>query len=143
MTGIRLGVGGLGFAAAAYGIVRLLELGVDNLVAAAAWLVGGVVVHDGLLAPLTVGVGVLLVRSRHLPGAAVTGLVVLGTVTVLAVPVLGRFGARPDNPTLLDRNYVLGWLALATLTVLYVGIAALAPRLRSKGGGHGAGAGRR
>jgi hypothetical protein len=143
MTGIRLGVGGLGVAAAAYGVVRLLELGVDNLVAAAAWLVGGVAVHDGLLAPLTVGAGALLVRSRRLPGAAVTGLVVFATVTVVAVPVLGRFGARPDNPTLLDRNYVLGWLALATLTVLYVGIAAVAVRLRSKGGGHGAGAGRR
>jgi hypothetical protein len=143
MTGVRLGVGGLGVAVAAYGVVRLLDLGVHNLVAAATWLVGGVVLHDGLLAPLTVGVGALLVRSRRLPAAAVIGLVVLGTVTLVAVPVLGRFGARPDNPTLLDRNYVLGWLALATLTVLYVGIAALAPRLRSKGGGHGAGAGRR
>ena len=143
MTGVRLVVGGLGIAAAAYGVLLLLDLGVDNLVAAATWLVGGVAIHDGLLAPLTVGAGVLLVRSRHLTGAAVTGLVVLGTVTLVAVPVLGRFGARPDNPTLLDRNYVLGWLALATLTVLYVAVAAVAVRLRSKGGGHGAGAGRR
>jgi hypothetical protein len=41
--------------------------------------------------------------------------VVLGTVTLSAVPVLGRFGARADNPTLLDRHYLLGWLVFAVL----------------------------
>ena len=39
---------------------------------------------------------------------AVAGLVVLGSVTLLAIPVLGRFGARADNPTLLDRHYGVG-----------------------------------
>ncbi len=39
---------------------------------------------------------------------AVVGCVVLGSVTLLAVPVLGRFGERSDNPTLLDRNYTAG-----------------------------------
>ena len=44
-------------------------------------------------------------------------LVVLATVTVTAIPVLGRFGARPDNLTILPRNYVLGWLVLAALVL--------------------------
>ena len=47
-------------------------------------------------------------RSVRAPAAV--ALVVLGSVTLLAVPVLGRFGARPDNPTLLDRDYSAGWL---------------------------------
>jgi hypothetical protein len=72
---------------------------------------------------------------------------VLGTVTVVAVPLLGRFGARADNPTLLDRNYLLGWLVLATLTVVVVGVAVALSRTGGvpTGGGddHGAGAGRR
>ena len=38
------------------------------------------------------------------------GGVVLGSLTLLAIPVLGRFGERPDNATLLDRNYTVGWL---------------------------------
>ncbi len=45
----------------------------------------------------------------------VAGFVVLGSATLLAIPVLGRFGERPDNPTLLDRNYTAGWLVLAAL----------------------------
>ena len=39
----------------------------------------------------------------------------LGTLTLLAVPVLGRFGARPDNLTLLDRNYPAGWVVVAAI----------------------------
>ena len=50
----------------------------------------------------------LLPRAARAP--AVVGFVVLGSVTLLAVPVLGRFGARPDNATLLDRDYVVGWV---------------------------------
>jgi hypothetical protein len=53
------------------------------------------------------------------------GLVVLGSVTLLAVPVLGRFGARDDNPTLLDRHYGTGWLVVAGLVVLAVAVAGL------------------
>jgi len=144
MTAVRVLVGALGLAAAGYGVVSLLDIGVDNLVAAGLWLAGGVAVHDGVVAPLTIALGLLLARVwRGLPGPVVAGLVVLGTVTVVAVPVLGRFGARADNPTLLDRNYVLGWLALATLTVLGSGVAVATARSRTRGGDRGAGACRR
>ena len=72
------------------------------------------------------------VGARVVPGGfrapAAAGLVVLGTVTLLAVPVLGRFGARPDNPTLLDRHYTLGWLVLAAVVLLAVVVAGLVRR---------------
>jgi hypothetical protein len=55
--------------------------------------------------------------------------VVLGSVTVLAVPVLGRFGERSDNATLLDRDYTAGWLVLALFTVAAVVVASV---LRSR-----------
>ena len=45
------------------------------------------------------------------------GLVVLGTVTLMAVPVLGGWGANADNPTILDRNYAAGWLVVAGVTI--------------------------
>ena len=110
----------------AYGVLRLLELGWDNLVATVVWMAGGVLVHDAVLAPLTVLVGVLVLltlRSRPWRAATAAGLLVLGTVTVTAVPVLGRFGAKPDNPTLLDRPYVAGWLGLVVLVVLVTVLA--------------------
>ncbi|QIK66117.1 hypothetical protein G7072_06970 [Nocardioides sp. HDW12B] len=117
----RLALGALGVLLGAYGAFRLLELGGDNLVATAVWMTGGVLVHDAVLAPLTVMVGALVLvtlRSRPWRAAAAAGLLVLGTVTVTAVPVLGRFGAKPDNATLLDRPYLAGWLALVVLVVL-------------------------
>lgn len=115
-------LGAFGVLATAYGGWLLLQRGGDNLVGALVWLVGGVVVHDAVLAPIVIGLG--WVAGRLLPdrliGPVAAGALVLGTVTVVAVPVLGRFGARPDNPTLLDRSYGSGWLLLAGLTVVGV-----------------------
>ncbi|MGI8948658.1 MAG: hypothetical protein ACR2FV_11935, partial [Ornithinimicrobium sp.] len=59
------------------------------------------------------------------------GLVLLGAVTVLAVPFLGRFGARASNPTLLDRNYVGGYLAIAALVLICVVVASVVRARRS------------
>jgi hypothetical protein len=142
VNALRVLVGTLGLGGAAYGVVALLDVGLDNLRAAGIWLVGGVVLHDGLVAPATIVVGFLVAPAwqGRPPAAVVVGGLVLGTSTLVAVPVLGRFGARADNPTLLDRNYVLGWLVLATLTVVGTGVAALVLR---KGGADGASAGRR
>jgi hypothetical protein len=120
-TSVRVGLGAVGVAVAGYGVLRLLELGWSNLVATVTWLAGGVLLHDVVLAPATIVVcalAVLALRSRAWRAAAAGGLVVLGTVTITAIPVLGRFGAKPDNPTLLDRPYVAGWLVLAALVLV-------------------------
>ena len=117
----RLALGGLGVLLAAYGVLRLLELGWDNLVATVVWMAGGVLLHDAVLVPLTLVVGALVLlalRSHPWRAATAAGMLVLATVTVTAVPVLGRFGAKADNPTLLDRPYVAGWLVLVALVVL-------------------------
>jgi len=126
VSAIRAALGVLGLGAAAYGAVELLDLGLDNLRATVTWLVGGVLVHDAVLAPLTIAAWFVVSRltGRRLP---------------VAVPVVGRFGARPDNPTLLDRNYVLGWAMLATLTVVAVAMAVVGSR-RGRGGDRGPGA---
>ena len=51
--------------------------------------------------------GALLPASARAPCGV--RLIVLGSRDrCVAVPVLGRFGARPDNPTLLDRDYLGG-----------------------------------
>jgi hypothetical protein len=90
------------------------------------WLAAGVVLHDGVLAPLVTALGRL---DRRLPGpvalAGVVVLVVLGSVTLVAVPVLGRFGERPDVPSLLPRDYPAGWLLVAAAVLLGAILAAL------------------
>lgn len=117
----------LGLAGLAWGARQGLDLGFDDISAATVWLVAGVIAHDGVLAPIVLVLA--LVATRLLPlwlrGPLAAGLVVLGSVTLLAIPVLGRFGARADNPTLLDRDYVGGWLILAGITVGCVAVAGL------------------
>ncbi|MGL5810460.1 MAG: hypothetical protein ACRCYQ_10990 [Nocardioides sp.] len=102
----------------AYGVWLLIGRP-DDLLAVAVWFGGGVIAHDVVLAPLVIGA--CAVGAAALPAVvrrvATIWLIVFGTVTVLAVPVLGRFGARADNPTLLDRQYLLGWLAIGVVTM--------------------------
>jgi hypothetical protein len=129
----RLLVGGVGMVAGLFGAYLLLtRQDVGQLRSAAFWLVSGVVLHDFVLAPAVLVVVAL--GGRWVPAsfraATTAGLVVLGTVTVLAIPVLGRFGERPDNHTLLNRHYTIGWLALAGLVLVTVAVGGLAHRRR-------------
>lgn len=132
MTAVRVVVGAAGALLVAWGLVLLVGMGPQQLLAVATWLVGGVVLHDAVLAPVVVGLGVLAATrlTPRLRAPLVGLLVVLGPLTLAAVPVLGRFGARADNPTLLDRPYWTGYLALVALAVV---VAAVAARLRLRG----------
>ena len=91
----------------------------EELVNLAVWLAAGVLAHDVLVA--AVSLVVAAVAATVLPqvarAPATVALVVVGTVTLVAIPFLGRFGASPTNETLLDKNYVAGYLGLVTLVV--------------------------
>jgi hypothetical protein len=137
---LRLAVGLVGVLVGTYGAYLLLSRqDGDQLVNAAIWLASGVVLHDLVLAPVVLGLVALGARLAPVPARvpAAAALVVLGSVTLLAVPVLGRFGARPDNPTLLDRDYTAGWLALAGVVVLTTVVAALVRSRRRPSPGAG------
>lgn len=135
---MRAALGAAGVAIASYGGWLLVSRGHDQL-GVAVWLVAGVVLHDVLLAPATLALGALTMRlvPRAARAPVAVGFVVLGPITLLAVPVLGRFGARDDNPTLLDRDYPAGWLALAGITALAVLVAALVRSRTDREGGAG------
>jgi hypothetical protein len=145
----RVLVGAAGLAMGAYGVWRLLALGWSNLVATVNWLVGGVVLHDALLAPVTIVVVLLAVRfvPRHRLAPWAVALVVIAPVTILSIPVLGRFGARPSEPSLLDRPYWLGWLGLVAVVGVAILVGTFTVRVArpgaTKGAGHGEGHGRR
>ena len=86
----------------AYHLYDISTRGASRVVSIAVWTAGGVVLHDAVIAPLVVLVGVLLVpaaavlepRAGRPPGSSCCC-----SVTLLAIPVVGRFGARPDVPS--------------------------------------------
>ncbi|MCW2818140.1 MAG: hypothetical protein JWR42_927 [Marmoricola sp.] len=113
----RLVLGAVGVLMGLFGVLRLFRLDASGLLDALAWMVGGALVHDVVVAPLTLLTAWVL--RRVVPDSwwarVAAALVVVATVTATAVPVLGRFGAREDNASLLDRPYWLGWLVLVVL----------------------------
>lgn len=118
-----------GVAAIVWGVLLLLDRP-DGLVSVLVWAGGAVLVHDLVVAPLTVVVGLGL--GRLLPPAtrAPTLLLLAGwaLVTVAVSAVLSGQGGKPDNPTLLTGDYPLAWgvatilVALAVGTLVVVGV---------------------
>jgi hypothetical protein len=135
----RLALGAVGVAAGVYGALMLLDDAFADLVSVAIWLAGGVLLHDFVLAPLTILAGRLTPRLPSPTRApVVVAVVVLTAITLLAIPVLGRFGVSPGNPTLLDRNYWAGWSGIVVLLAIGVLLASIVRARR----GHGVDSGR-
>ena len=130
----RLAIGGVGVVVGLFGAYLLLSRqDHDQLLSAAIWLASGVVLHDFVLAPIVlvlVAVGARVVPTGF-RAAAAAGLVVLGTATVIAIPVLSGMGERPDNDSLLNRDYWTGWLVLAVVVVVAVVAGGLVRARRS------------
>lgn len=125
MRTVRVALGAVGVLAGLYGLWLVRDFDLTQLRSAVVWLVGGAVIHDGLLAPATVGLGLL--ATRWLPVAArrpaVVGFVLWGTLTVAAASVLSGMNDTPDNETLVDRSYWLSW-SIGTVLVLAAVVAA-------------------
>lgn len=151
MTPVRMVLVAVGSLIATYGgwlLVSRQDL--DRVAAAVLWLAGGVLLHDAFLAPLTLVLAAVAVRwlPPEVRRPATVALIIVGPLTMLAVPVLGGFGARPDNGSLLDRPYLVSWLMLLAVSVAAVAVAAIVVRSMQGGGQHeegadGAGSGRR
>jgi hypothetical protein len=121
----------IGVAAIGYGAVGVLRTASDSHpVRWALDLVGASLLHDLLLAPLVLLLAVA--GRRWLPASwrvpAAVFLVVGGSLVLIAVPVLGRPGARPDNPTLLPRDYPWGLTVALTAVAVAVVLGTLLVR---------------
>jgi hypothetical protein len=143
MARVRYALGALGVLLGLYGAyVLLTRQDLGQLVSLGLWLAGGLVVHDAILAPVVLALA-WTYRSTPAPmrRAASVALVVVGSLSVLAVPVIGRFGARPDNVTLLDRPYFWSWVVLVVLSMVVVLVVGRSAH-HEGGGADGEGAGR-
>jgi hypothetical protein len=108
----------LGVAMGGYGAVLLLENPPVIILRVLVWAVVGAIVHDFVFAPVAAAMGFAgrrLIRGRWWTPVSVAGLCT-AVLALLAVPVYARPGARPDNLTVLDRNYPVGlWISLAVV----------------------------
>ncbi|WP_433657010.1 hypothetical protein ACQPW1_36750 [Nocardia sp. CA-128927] len=130
MTAIRILLVLAGLWLGWYGITLLLDFPRADLLSIALWFAGGILLHDGVFAPLCAAVGAT--ARRVLPGTwwapTACGAVCTVALVLIAAPVLDRGDAMPDNPTVLDRNYPLG-LAVALILIWALVLAAAVARL--------------
>jgi hypothetical protein len=115
------------------GAVQLLVgTPVTNLLVLAGWMIGAVVIHDGVLAPVVVAVGWAVGRvvparaRRYLQAFLVAG----GLVTIVAVPLIARRGTQETAKAILQQNYganltlLLGLFAAGSLLAYAAQVAA-------------------
>lgn len=129
---LRLPLGIAGILLALFGVFRLLtQIPPSALVILALWLVGALVIHDGILSPVVVGVGWAVSRfippraRRYLQGA----LIMAALVTVIAIPMIYRQDSQPRSKSMLLQNFglnlslLIGIIAALSLLAYAVRVA--------------------
>jgi hypothetical protein len=108
----------LGVVVGAYGAVLVWENPPVIILRIMVWALVGVVLHDLVFAPVCVALGFAgrrLIPGKWWPPIAVAAFCSV-VLVFLAIPVYGKPGLRPDNMTVIDRNYPLGlWISLAVV----------------------------
>jgi hypothetical protein len=128
----RLGLGTAGILLGLFGVFRLVtQIPGADLVVLAGWLIGALVIHDGILSPAVAGIGWAI--SRVVPPRArryvQAGLIMGALVTVIAIPMIYREGSQPKSKAILQQNFggnltlLLGIIAAVTLLAYAVKVA--------------------
>jgi len=133
MSAVRVLLMLAGFAAGLYGAWLIWEFPLVIIIRMAVWAAAGVVLHDFVFAPLCAALGFAgrrIIRGRWWMPVSVAALST-AVLCLLAIPVYARPGARPDNLTVLDRDYPLGlWVSIVIVWAcvpIYYLIARLLP----------------
>ncbi|UOX88239.1 hypothetical protein MUY14_42210 [Amycolatopsis sp. FBCC-B4732] len=95
-----------------------------DVIATTGWIVGGPLLNDGVVAPLTAVLGFVLSRIVPHPWKTpvVAGTVITGVLAIVAFPLLWRPYGTPPMPGLHDGDPALG-LALTVAAVWLVVVA--------------------
>ena len=126
----------LGVLVLLYGIVNLgIHIPAATLVWVAVWLIAAVIIHNGVVSPVVIGVSTLLRRlvpdrgRRDLQIALITAV----PVTVIALPLIYREGSQPPSKAMLLQNFTanLGLLLGIIAALSLVGYAIRVARDRS------------
>ena len=128
----RIAIGSAGALLALFGGYRLLtQIPGDDLLVLGVWLLGALVIHDGLLSPLVAGLGGLIARlvPPRARGVLQGALVVAAAVTVIALPLIHREDTQPPVKAILQQDYaanlgrLLGLIAAGAVLLYAVRVA--------------------
>ncbi|MER6999772.1 hypothetical protein [Streptomyces sp. NPDC000410] len=125
---LRYGVGGLGVVL--IGIGAWLVVAEPDPAGVLLWLAGALVLHDGILAPLVLAVGLLLVGRRD-RGVLRGALVVAGSLVLVTLPLLVRPGA-PPNPSALPLPYARNLVIVLAVVAAVAAARILVRRWRGR-----------
>lgn len=130
MRWLRVALIAVGVAFGILGVIFLIpELPRQkDVVTFGLWFLAPPILSDAVLMPAVAVLG--WVSGRVLPTwlrlPVLVALVVSAAMIAVGLPFVGRPGLRPDNPSLLDRNYFAGLLIyLAIIWVVALGWAAV------------------
>jgi len=138
-TVLRGVLGAIGVAGVGYGALRILEQSRDtHPTRLALWLVGALLVHDAIIAPVVIGLGAVLTRFAppRARGYLQGGLIAAGLISALGLILIERQG-KTASPALalLRQDYRLNLLillaAIAGLSALSYAVAELRSRRRN------------
>ncbi|GKQ42039.1 hypothetical protein [Streptomyces sp. A012304] len=122
VSAVRVLTGAAGMALMGVGASLLVD--VRDLAGVLVWLGGAVLLHDAVIAPLVLFIGLVLVRGG-VRGPVRGALLVAGALTAVALPVLLRPG-KPANSSVLPldypRNWLLAMVAVATVTTFLLAV---------------------
>lgn len=129
-------VTGVGFGL--WGVWLMRDFTAEQLVSTGTWLIGGLIMHDAVIAPITVALGVIAARvlPGHARSVAAIAFLVWATLTVAFVNVLSGQGGKPGNDTVLNRPYGISWVVLTLAIVVIASVVARRrrPAARAVGG---------
>ena len=125
MSRPRIVLGTAGIALALFGVFRLLtQVSIGGVAFLVLWLIAALVIHDGIIAPGTLGLATLIRRKvpprgrRYLQGA----LIAAAAVTVIGLPMIYRAHSQPKVKALLEQNFVVNvallWGVIAVVALL-------------------------
>jgi hypothetical protein len=125
----RVGLGILGAGIAAYGILGLpTQLGVAQLVGLLTWMAVAVLLHDGVVVPLSTLAGAGLTRLgarlRPVSVAVLRGALMTDAVVTLVAGVLLKAQSESRNVSVLEADYAANlawfWAVLAVVAVVVI-----------------------
>lgn len=121
----RLLLGAIGIAAGLWGGWHLIDDGATALVSLGIWLAASIIVHDAILAPLTIGLTILAAKFLPAPARmpAVVGFIIWGTCSIAFFAVITGQVGKTGNETIGNQPYAAAWLIFTALIAVAAVVA--------------------
>ncbi len=121
----RAVLGGVGVAVLGYGLLGLpTQLGPSQLIGLLTWMAAAVLIHDGVIVPLSTLAGAGLTRAgstlQPVSAAMLRGTLLTGAVVTLVAAILVKAQSVARGTTVLEADYAASlvwfWAVLAIMS---------------------------